>query len=173
MSKIVIGLVSLALAVGSVLAAPRPQSTTNVSSISFDDFMRLDAQNRRERFSQLDATDKAMLVRTHAERWLAKNRGRLGASEQAFIEEAITLVTPEIFNPPVDPKTAHRQDELTDRYRCRVNPADVSAAFDVLGIRGKPAKNQHWTYLSQAKCWIIWFTETAIDFLPSTPPTKR
>ncbi len=172
MSKIVIGLVSLALAVGSVAAAPRPQST-NVSSVSFDDFMRLDSQNRRERFSQLDATNKAMLVRTHAERWLAKNRGRLGASEQAFIEEAITLATPEAFNPPVDAKAARRQDEFRDRYRCRVDPADVSAAFDIFGIRGDSAKNEHWTYLSQAKCWIAWFTESAIDLLPSSPAAKR
>jgi hypothetical protein len=172
MSKIVIGLVSLALAAGSVLASPRPQST-HVSSIGFDDFMRLDPQNRRERFNQLDPTNKAMLVRTHAERWLAKNRDRLGASEQACIEEAITLATPEVFNPPVDPTTARRQDEFTERYRCRVNPADVSAAFDVLGLRGNSARNQRWTYLSQAKCWIAWFTESAIDFLPSTPPPKR
>jgi hypothetical protein len=172
MRKIVIGLVSLALAVGSVVAAPRSQST-NVGAISFDDFMRLDAQQRRERFNQLDATNKAMLVRTHAERWLAKNSHRLGAPEQAFIKEAIALATPEIFNASVDPKTAQRQDEFKDRYRCRVNPADVSAAFDVFGYRGNAAKNERWTYLNQAKCWIAWFTESAIDFLPSPPPPKR
>jgi len=58
-------------------------------------------------------------------------------------------------------------------YRCRVNPAHVSAAFDVLGLGGSSEKNEHWTYLSQAKCWIAWFTESAIDLLSEWLPADH
>ena len=91
----------------------------------------------------------------------------------AFVEEAMGLVTADMFTPAPDPQVAKKQRDLTARYRCRVDPSDVSSAFNVLGRPPSPKRTERWTYLSQAKCWIVWFTEGVIDYLPSAPKSTR
>ena len=142
---------------------------TGVSTISYDNFMRLDIKQRSERFPQLSAENMAMIVRTHGERWLAKNRARLDRSEIAVFEEAIAFVTPQLYEKPLDPRVMKKEEDVKASLRCRVNPDDVLAVFDVFGRSDSTAAQARWTYLSRARCWIGWFAESIVDYLPPIP----
>jgi hypothetical protein len=136
---------------------------------SFDEFMKLSIKQRHEQFSRLGADGKAFMVRTHAERWLAANRPRLGSSEVAVYQEAIAFVTPQIYEGPMDPHVMKQEQDVKASMRCRVNPADVAAAFDVLGRPALGATEARWSYMDRAKCWVGWFAESIVDYIPTIP----
>jgi hypothetical protein len=142
---------------------------TAVATINYDEFMRLDFNARRERFSHLSHESRAMIVRTHAERWLAENRDRLSRSEIAVFQEAIAFVTPDMSEKPLDPQEMKKYEDLKAVLRCRVDPRDVMAAFRVLRPPDGTATEGRWTYLKQARCWIYWFVDGMLDYVPRIP----
>jgi hypothetical protein len=129
--------------------------------------MRQPVQQRQERFSRLGADSKALMVRTHAERWVAKNKTRLSSSELGVLQEAIAFITPRIYEAPMDPQVLKRESDLKASMRCRVNTDDVFAAFDVFNASPISQEKSRWSYLSQAKCWIGWFAESVVDYIPT------
>ena len=56
--------------------------------------MALDDKQRRSRFSDYDAETKSMLMRTHTQRWLEKNRQRLSTSQVQLIQDMIRICRP-------------------------------------------------------------------------------
>lgn len=135
----------------------------------YDKFMALPAQQRREQFDLMSAEARAFTVRTHAERWIAANEARLGSVELAAIREAVRFITPRIFATPMDPTVLKRENEVKAHMRCRVNTDDVMAAFDVFGASPIRQEKSRWSYLDQAKCWIGWFAESVVDYIPWPP----
>jgi hypothetical protein len=139
------------------------------SMTAYDDFMKLTVGQRRDRFHGLAAENKAMIFRTHAERWLAGNRGRLTASEIAMFEEIIAFITPGLYDRQPDGALDKREEALRAKMRCRVSPDDVMAAMNVLtrATDSRPP-TPTWTYLSQAKCWLEWIAEGFMDYIPAS-----
>jgi hypothetical protein len=157
----------LALVLATAAALQAQQSSPNAAD--YDKFMRLAVQQRREQFVKMPAESKAFIVRTHAERWVAANKARLGSAELGAVQEAMAFITPKIYAAPMDPTVLKREDEVKASMRCRVNTNDVVAAFNVFGASPIPQQKARWSYLEQAKCWIGWFAESVVDYIPTVP----
>lgn len=162
----------IVLAVSSAVAtdAPHVRLQAIASWNDYDDFMKLAAGQRRARFAALTAENKAMIVQTHAQRWLHDNRERLTASEIGVFEEIIAFITPDLYRERSDDTLDKREEALRATMRCRVRPDDVRNATNVLREeRASPSQKPKWSYLNQAKCWIDWFVEDFVDYIPSHP----
>jgi hypothetical protein len=157
--------VFMGLTVG--LGGQQPTPTKPANALTYDEFMRLPVQQRQEQFSRLGADSKAFMVRTHAERWVAANTTRLGSSDLVALQEAIAFITPRIYEAPMDPQVLKRESDVKAGMRCRVNTDDVVAAFSVFNASPMPQEESRWSYLSQAKCWIGWFAESVVDYIPT------
>jgi hypothetical protein len=157
----------LALVVATAAGLQAQQSSAIAAD--YDRFMALAAQQRREQFGKMSAEVKAFTVRTHAERWIAANESRLGSVERAAMREAVSFITPTIFATPMAPGVLKRGSELKAHMRCRVNTDDVAAAFSVFDASPVPQEKSRWSYLDQAKCWIGWFAESVVDYIPTLP----
>jgi hypothetical protein len=158
---------SLALVLATAAGIQAQQSSPIAAD--YDKFMALAAQQRREQFGKMSAEAKAFTVRTHAERWIAANKARLGSAELAAMQEAVSFITPRIYATPMDPTVLKRENEVKASMRCRVNTNDVVAAFNVSDASPIPQEKSRWSYLDQAKCWIGWFAESVVDYIPTLP----
>lgn len=67
------------------------------STISYDEFFPKSLQERLSIFNEISAENRALLVKTHAERWLAANRSRLSNEQIAIVEEIIRSITLEWY----------------------------------------------------------------------------
>jgi hypothetical protein len=101
--------------------------------ISYDQFMKLDPGLRAARFQDANADTKAMIMRTHAERWLAGNRARLTSGQVTLVQEAIALVTPALYGRSVDPELTRKSQEVEAKFKCRLRHSDILAAFNPTG----------------------------------------
>lgn len=138
------------------------------SFIAYADFIELSVDQRRARFGELSAENRSLIVRTHAERWLANNRGHLTASEVAVFQEVINFVTPARYVKGANTEPDREEAALRAKMRCRVSPDDLVQAFNVFGAASESrASKPTWTYLTQAKCWLEWGAEDLVDYLPS------
>lgn len=140
-----------------------PSTPTSVRQVTYDEFISLTVDQRRERFRQMSPENKALVIRTHGERWLNDNRGRLTATERAIFREVIDFVTPELYRTPMAPEVDRKERALRAKLRCRVDDNDVMRAFNVFRAPGDPPVAPKWTYLSRAKCWFEWLVETVVD----------
>ena len=169
MSRSVLATAIVAFAVVGAQAHPRQGAQgATPPVVAYDDFMRISAEQRRGSFGALSAENKSQIVRTHAERWLAKNRVRLTTSEVGVFQEMINFITPERY--AKRPETAMDKEEqaLRAKMRCRVSTEDVVEAFNVFGTRSQTGvAKPKWTYLSQAKCWLEWIAEDLVDYIPT------
>lgn len=73
--------------------------------IGYDQYMPLPLQERLEIFNEISAENRALLVKTQVERWLAKNRPQLTQAQIEILDEAIGLITPDKY----------REDKDTDK----------------------------------------------------------
>ena len=161
--------VSVVFVLGSAQGHTRQRTPGAASSfIAYDDFMKLSDDQRRGHFGELSAENKSLIVRTHAERWLANNRGHLTASEVAVFQEVIGFITPERYARGANTALDREEGALRAKMRCRVSPDDVVQAFNVFGAASESGvRKPTWTYLTQAKCWLDWVAEDLVDYLPS------
>ena len=137
------------------------------SSNVYDDFMKLSPRERRARFSALSAEQRATIVQTNVRRWINSNRDRLSAGELAVFEEIVAFLSPELSSHHTGAANK-REDALKARMRCRVATEDVKQATNVFGETAEsPYRTMQWTYLTQAKCWVEWMIESAVDYLPN------
>ena len=169
MLRRVIVTVIVVVTVVGVQAHPRPGAQRATPSVvTYDEFMKISVEQRHARFGALSAENKALIVRTHAERWLASNRARLTASEVGVFQEMISFVTPERYAKPAGAAMGKEEQALRAKMRCRVSPDEVVQAFNVFGTRlPTGAAKPTWTYLSQAKCWLEWIAEDLVDYIPT------
>ena len=159
------------LLMGSAGAADAPHVRLQASAPwnDYDDFMKLSVHQRHARFDTISAENKAMIVRTHSERWLHNNRARLTASEGKVFEEIIAFITPDLYRERRDDALDKREEALTARMRCRVSPADIREATNLFREASEsPPPKLTRSYLSQAKCWFEWIIEGVVDYVPNT-----
>ena len=135
----------------------------------YDDFMKLSVHQRHARFDTISAENKAMIVRTHSERWLRNNRGRLSASEVEVFEEIIAFISPDLYRKRRDDALDKREGALRAKMKCRVNPTDIREATNLFRETSEsPPPKLTWSYLSQAKCRFEWILEGVVDYVPNT-----
>jgi hypothetical protein len=152
-----------------VHAGSRQRGQGAVSSVvPYDDFMKMSVDERHGRFGALSAENKALIVRTHAERWLVKNRTRLSASEVGVFQEMIDFIAPARYAKQPDTAMDRQEQALKAKMRCRVSPDDVVQAFNVFGASSQAgAARPTWTYLSQARCWLDVMADDLVDYVPT------
>ena len=68
------------------------------SVIGYDEWMPQPLPERRRIFNEISAENRALLIKTHIERWLAANRQRLNNEQITVVEEIIIpFITPERY----------------------------------------------------------------------------
>lgn len=67
------------------------------STISYDQFFLKPLQERINIFNEISAENRALLIKTHAERWLAANRPRLTHEQVAVVEEIMRSISSEWY----------------------------------------------------------------------------
>ena len=80
-------------------------------TIGYDQFMPQPLQDRRRIFNEISAENRALLIKTHVERWLAANRPRLTSEQIAVLEEIIAYITPERYQAERDMEKIHQEAE--------------------------------------------------------------
>lgn len=134
--------------------APHVRLQASAPWNDYDDFMKLSVHQRHARFDTISAENKAMIVRTHSERWLYNNRGRLTASEVEVFEEIIAFVTPDLYRERHDDTLDKREEALRAKMRCRVSPADIREATSLFREASESASPKlTWSYLTRTP-WI-------------------
>ena len=76
-------------------------------AVNYDQFFLKPVEERVEIFNEISAENRAYLVRTQAERWLATNRLRLTDEQIAAVEEMNRSISPELYREcreEIDPK---------------------------------------------------------------------
>ena len=66
-------------------------------AIGYDQFFPLPPEERRKIFNEISAANRALLMKTHVERWLDANHSRLTQDQLAVVEEIICFITPEKY----------------------------------------------------------------------------
>jgi hypothetical protein len=116
--------VLLALGLAGQMAALELRAQKPV--ISYEAFVELGERERRERFDKYDPDTKSYLMRTHATKWLERNRGRLSKNQIALVQELIDFLSPSAFAGTPD---AHAKSKaLIDRLQCQLSHSDIVAA---------------------------------------------
>ncbi len=80
-------------------------------SIGYDQFMPQPFKERLKIFNEISAENRALLVKTHVERWLAANRHRLTQEQGAVLEEIIPSISPEKYRVERDDEKVMREIE--------------------------------------------------------------
>ena len=72
-------------------------------------------QPRQERlriFTDVSPENRALLIKTHIERWLTANRPRITPEQIAVVEEIIPFITPELYQAERDIEQVQREAEI-------------------------------------------------------------
>src|SRR2546423_3044562 len=71
-------------------------------TIGYDQFMPNPLEERLRLFNEVSAENRALLIKTHVERWLAANRPRLTHEQIVVVEEIIRFIKPELYQARAD-----------------------------------------------------------------------
>jgi hypothetical protein len=118
-----------------------PRRPAVTSGTSYQEFMQLALQQRTARFAALSPENRALIVRTHAEQWLERNRGRLSTGQVDLVHRAIGFLTPTLYRTPDDPELVKKSKALESELRCRLRRSDVIEAF---GPSRSPIPRESW-----------------------------
>ena len=66
-------------------------------AINYDQFYLKPVKDRIKIFNEISAENRAFLVKTQSERWLAANRSRLNHEQVSVVEEIIQSISPEWY----------------------------------------------------------------------------
>lgn len=147
-------LISAFVLVGPSAFASENVAAAPVAEPTYEEFIRLDIAHRREVFATLSAETKTLLVRTHGERWLAANRGRLRGGQTAAVQAFIDFI-PQLFDRPMNRESMRRELELTKTIRCRVGEHAFAEAFAIL--HPPPEHRRAWRDVVDS--WLEWLVE--------------
>ncbi len=103
-------------------------------AFSYDEFMPHPLQERIRIFNEISADNRALLMKTHVERWLAANRPRLNDEQVAVVEEILRFITPESYRAEGDREKAEQEAEAL-----REKAASVFSREDVVQIMSNRA----------------------------------
>ena len=67
------------------------------STVGYREMYKLSVEDRFKAFDKISAENRAMLIKTHCERWLAANNSRLSDEQINLINEMIGAISPEWY----------------------------------------------------------------------------
>ncbi len=104
--------------------------------VDYDRFYLKSFKERVEIFSEVSAENRAFLVKTHAERWLAANRSRLTDEQVSVVEELIQAISPEWY------KTKHDfSEEIDPKVEALINKVEaILSREDVIQLAARRAE---------------------------------
>jgi hypothetical protein len=149
-------LFACSLSIGSVSAWGERQQ----SGLTYEQFMQLSVEKRRDRFASLTADDRAALKQTHARRWLEANRASLTQPQIELVMDAISFLSASRYRNPKDGEARKHEDELQRRLTCALGRARVTAAFTFL----EPTSQRSW--IDSADEWLAWFPDCVMGADP-------
>jgi hypothetical protein len=86
------------------------------STINYKQFKDLQHRERIKIFNEISAENRALLMKTQVENWLAENRSRLNQDQIAVVEEIISFVKPELYRENRDHlKATQEADKLFNK----------------------------------------------------------
>jgi len=95
-------------------------------TIGYDQFMPLQLQERIRLFNEVSAENRALLIRTHVERWLAANHLRLSREQAAVIDEIVRSISPELYQAERDfEKVTQEVEKLREKAEAVFSRDDV------------------------------------------------
>ena len=95
-------------------------------TIGYDQFMPQSLEERRRIFNAISAENRALLIKTHVERWLAANRPRLTHEQIAVVDEMRRFITPELYQEGRDfDKVAQEAEALRRKAEAIFSREDV------------------------------------------------
>lgn len=127
-------------------------TTQAAPSLAYEEFVRLPPERRDEVFRQLGAETKAAFLSKRWEQWLTENRGQLSSNQVAAVQEAINLVTPELFQTAPDAKARERQDAVAKKLHCSLG-AELAYSF---ARGGAPPVKVERTWSQLLHSWTEW-----------------
>jgi hypothetical protein len=139
----------------SMASAQQPARLAG-SEITYNDFVKLAPEARREQFQRFTPEHKALIKRSHAERWLTTNRARLSDAQIAVASDAIEFVTPQIYLRPNDPDILKQEQRIKQRLTCILGYDNTRQAFVIDAASTQPEGS---TSRSMFDRWLSWFSE--------------
>jgi hypothetical protein len=127
--------------------------------LSYDEFLKLDDQERESVLSRMSVEQRIVLRRAHAERWLEQNRPSLTASQVAVVTEAIQLLSPERYRNPSDPELIKQEERISHRLACSLGERRALAAFTFRSQPTPPARS--WSAVLDS--WAEWLVECVMS----------
>jgi hypothetical protein len=109
-------------------------------NVTYDTFMQLPPDQRRAQFQTLTAEQKAELVRTHVQRYLAKHRSSLTLDQVAFLEENVRTISPDNYRHPISPELREKRDDIDKRARALFTRGEGRQIFTIDGDYIPPAQ---------------------------------
>jgi hypothetical protein len=86
------------------------------SAIGYDEWMPQSPDERRRIFTDISAGNRALLIKTHIERWLAANRQRLNNEQINVVEDIIIpFITPERYRAEIDREKVEQEADALQR----------------------------------------------------------
>ena len=124
--------------------------------ITYDDFMKLGLGERQARFARVTPENQATLKRTHAQRWLTANSGRLTSAQMTVVQDAIAFLTPDLYRHPQATAGRRTEEDLKTRLVCSLGHDAVIEAFTFF----PKAQGQTWNDLIDS--WLSWFSDCVL-----------
>lgn len=121
---------------------------------TYEEFVKLPAEQREAVFAQLSADMKAAFLRRRFESWLAEHRPHLNARQIATVQEAIDLVSPKMFDQPPAEKDRARQDAVAKKLYCSLG-SDLAYSF----ARGETPTKVDRTWSQALHAWTDWVVD--------------
>lgn len=156
MAAVLIAVLTIAFQVAD--AKPAPAQPPAPASLSYEEFISLDAPARRERLAQMTPDRIATLKRVHADRWFAVHRSRLSSVQVAVFSEAREFITSDRSVHPADSEVQKREAALTHKLTCVLGSENTRQAF-VLHLP-EPAGRPGWR--DAADAWLSWFFDCVV-----------
>ncbi len=141
-----------------VSASPSMAPAQDTRRLSYDEFIALDSDTRREQLAQMRPETIAAFKLTHAERWFATHRNQLSREQVAVFVDALAFITVDIYKRPDDPDARNREAILTHRLTCVLGPENTRQAF-VLHLPPEPVRSG---WRSTVDAWLSWFVDCII-----------
>ena len=103
------------------------------TAVDYDTFMQQDWQGRTRMFNTITPENRAELVRTQMERWLAAIQDRLTSEQLAAMHDCIAFVQPDAYRPETREAYLARAKELEQRAAALFTHEDLRQALTIQG----------------------------------------
>lgn len=130
-------LLAIATCAIALAASSRAQVT-----VSYDEFGPMDDQQKLAVFNEVSPENRAVLVRTQAERWLAAHHRRLSDEQVEAVEGAIAFIEPSRYDDEDREADQAAMQEAMARIMVVLSREDIGQAFTRRGAYLPPTGDE-------------------------------